>query len=34
MTALGMVVLWRAYFACKACGLGGYLADRLLGLEG
>jgi hypothetical protein len=34
MTALGAVVLWRAYFACRACGLGGYLADRSLGLEG
>jgi hypothetical protein len=34
MTALGAVVLWRAYFACRACGLGGYLADRFLGLEG
>jgi len=34
MTALGAVVLWRAYFSCKICGLGGYLADRLLGLEG
>jgi hypothetical protein len=34
MTALGAVVLWRAYFACQACGLGGYFVDRLLGLEG
>jgi hypothetical protein len=34
MTALGAVVLWRAYFACRACGLGGYLADRILGLDG
>src|SRR3954454_5404978 len=34
MTALGAVVLWRAYFACRACGLGGYFADRFLGLEG
>jgi hypothetical protein len=34
MTALGKVVLWRTYFACKACRLGGYFADRLLGLEG
>ena len=34
MTALGAIVLWRAYFACRSCGLGGYFADRLLGLEG
>jgi hypothetical protein len=34
MTALGAVVVWRAYFACKACGLGGYLADAWLGIEG
>jgi len=34
MTALGVVVIWRAYFACKACGLGGYLADGWLSLEG
>jgi hypothetical protein len=34
MTALGSVVLWRAYFACTACGLGGYFADRILGLQG
>ena len=34
MTALGEVVLWRAYFACKACGVGGYFADRILGVEG
>jgi hypothetical protein len=34
MTALGAVVLWRVYFACRACGLGGYFADRILGLEG
>jgi hypothetical protein len=34
MTALGMVVVWRTYFACQACGLGGYLADVWLGLEG
>jgi hypothetical protein len=34
MTALGAVALWRAYFACRACGTGGYLADRLLGLDG
>ncbi len=23
-----------AYFTCKACSLGGYMADRILGLEG
>jgi len=34
MTALGAVVVWRVYFACKACGLGGYLADAWLGIEG
>jgi hypothetical protein len=34
MTALGAVVLWRAYFSCPACRLGGYLVDRFLGLEG
>jgi hypothetical protein len=34
MTALGTVLLWRAYFACTTCGLSGYLANRLLGLEG
>ena len=34
MTALGAVVVWRAYFACRACGLGGHLADGWLGLEG
>jgi TorA maturation chaperone TorD len=34
MTALGAVALWRAYFACRACGTGGYSADRLLGLDG
>lgn len=34
MTALGKVVLWRVYFACRACGLGGYFVDRFLGLEG
>ena len=27
-------MLWRTHFACKGCGLGGYFADRLLGLEG
>jgi hypothetical protein len=34
MTALGSVVVWRAYFACRACGTGGHLADAWLGLEG
>jgi hypothetical protein len=34
MTALGAVVLWRAYFACTACGLKGYFADHVLGLQG
>jgi hypothetical protein len=34
MTALGAIVVWRAYFACRACRLGGYFADRILGLEG
>jgi hypothetical protein len=34
MTALGMVVIWRAYFSCPACRLGGYSVDRFLGLEG
>lgn len=34
ITALGAVVLFRVYFSCKVCGLGGYFADRLLGLEG
>ncbi len=34
MTALGKLILWRAYFSCGACGLGGYFADRFLGLEG
>ena len=34
MTALGAVLVWRAYFSCKACGLGGYLADSWLGIEG
>lgn len=34
MTALGAIVVWRVYFACRACGLGGYFADRILGLEG
>jgi hypothetical protein len=34
MTALGKISLWRAYFACNGCGVGGYFADRFLGLEG
>jgi hypothetical protein len=34
MTALGAIVVWRVYFACRSCGLGGYFVDRLLGLEG
>src|SRR5207245_359504 len=34
MTALGAIVLWRAYFYCPACRLGGYLVDHFLGLEG
>lgn len=34
MTALGAIVLWRAYFACPGCRLGGYFVDRSLGLEG
>ena len=34
MTALGAIVLWRTYFSCNSCGLGGYAADRVLGLEG
>ena len=34
MTALGMVVVWRTYFTCQTCGLGGYLADLWLGIEG
>ena len=34
MTALGAIVVWRVYFSCRACGLGGYFADRFLGLEG
>jgi hypothetical protein len=34
MTALGLIVVWRVYFTCEACGLGGYFVDRLLGLEG
>jgi hypothetical protein len=34
MTALGAVVLWRIYFSCQACRMGGYFADRGLGLEG
>ena len=34
MTALGLIVVWRVYFSCRACGLGGYFADKFLGLEG
>jgi hypothetical protein len=34
MTALGAVVLWRTYFSCRARRLGGYFADRILGLDG
>ena len=34
MTAIGAVILWRAYFSCRSCGTGGYSADRLLGLDG
>ena len=34
MTALGVIVVWRVYFTCPACGLGGYFVDRFLGLEG
>ena len=34
MTALGAIVLGRAYFSCPGCRLGGYLVDRLLGLDG
>lgn len=34
MTALGTVVLWRVYFSCPSCRLGGPFVDRLLGLEG
>jgi hypothetical protein len=34
MTALGAIVLWRAFFSCNSCGMGGYTADRVLGLEG
>ncbi len=34
MTALGLIVVWRVYFDCGACGLGGYFVDRLLGLQG
>ena len=34
MTGLGAIVIWRAYFSCRACALGGYFADRWLGLEG
>mgnify|MGYP003387186306 CR=1 FL=1 len=34
MTALGSIVVWRVYFACLSCKLGGYFADRFLGLQG
>jgi hypothetical protein len=34
MTALGAIVLWRAYFSCRSCRIGGYLVDHLLGLDG
>ncbi len=34
MTALGAIVLWRAYFSRRSCRLGGYLVDHLLGLDG
>ena len=34
MTALGSIDLWRTYFLCNSCGLRGYAADRVLGLEG
>ncbi len=34
MTALGAIVLRRTYFSCASCDLGGYAADRFLGLEG
>ena len=34
MTALGSVVIWRIYFSCQVCRMGGYLADGRLGLEG
>ena len=34
MTALGAIVLWRTYFSCNVCRLGGYATDRVLGLEG
>ena len=34
MTALGLVVLWRGYFSCAACRLGGCFVDRFLGLDG
>ena len=34
MTALGVIVVWRVYFACPACGLGGCFVDRFLDLEG
>ncbi len=34
MTAPGLIVVCRVYFACRACGLGGYSVDRLLCIEG
>jgi hypothetical protein len=34
MTALGKVVLGRAYFACNGCGLKGCFVDRIVGLQG
>ena len=34
MTALNAIILWHLYFACPSCRLGGYFADRLLGLGG
>jgi hypothetical protein len=34
MTASGAAVVWRVYFACRACGPGGYFAGRILGREG
>jgi hypothetical protein len=34
MTALGAIVLWRVYFSCPSCRIGGYLVDRFLGLNG
>jgi hypothetical protein len=34
MSALGAIALRRTYFSCASCDLGGYTADRFLGLEG